>query len=174
MKNSSTSSSYTFRAVDSSDIPMLSLWVKEPKVSRWFDDPDYAENIKENLEDSRIQMRLVLLDEQPIAYLQDYDIHAWTDHHLAYLPPDSRGIDTFIGSDSWIGKGHGRKYLSLFSKQLFSGGVPALGIDPHPDNIAARRVYEKIGFTENGIVESDWGTVVTMSLYSPKLSRSAE
>jgi len=168
----SSSTSYTFRAVKCSDIPMLSLWVKEPKVSRWFDDPDYAEKIKEKLEDSRIRMRLVCLDEQPIAYLQDYDIHAWTDHHLAYLPPYSRGIDTFIGSAKWIGKGHGTKYLSLFSQQLFCEGVPALGIDPHPENIVARRVYGKIGFIENGIVESDWGSAVTMSLRSPLVSRS--
>jgi aminoglycoside 6'-N-acetyltransferase len=155
MKN--ITSSYTFRSVGNNDMPLLSKWLQEPKVSRWFNDPDYVDSLKDNLEDSRIRMQLVLHHNEPMAYVQDYDIHAWTDHHLAYLPPESRGVDTFIGSDQLIGKGHGTNYLVLFSDLLFHDGVPAIGIDPHPDNVAARRVYEKIGFVENGIVESEWG-----------------
>jgi len=53
---------------------------------------------------------------------------------------------------------------SLLSELVFQAGVPALGIDPHPENVLARRVYEKIGLVENGVVESEWGTVVAMSL----------
>ncbi len=169
MKN--RASNYTFREVLIDDMPLLAIWLKEPMVSRWFDDPDYIDDLTENLEDSRIRMQLVLHDSEPIAYVQDYDIHSWTDHHLAYLPPGSRGIDTFIGSSKWIGKGHGTNYLWLLSLLLFQAGVPALGIDPHPENVLARRVYEKIGFRENGVVESEWGTVVTMSLTSPQALR---
>ena len=161
-----TANSYRFRKVLSDDLQLLSTWLKEPMVSRWYHDEDYIDDLAENLEDSRIRMQLVLHDDNPIAYVQDYDIHSWTDHHLAYLPLNSRGIDTFIGCNKWMGKGHGTYYLTLLSTQLFQDGVPALGIDPHPDNVVACRVYEKIGFRYNGVVESEWGTVITMSLTS--------
>ena len=91
-------------------------------------------------------MQLVLLNDKPFAYVQDYDIQAWPDHHLGYLPVGSRGIDTFIGVDALIGKGHGTRYLSRLTYQLFETGVPALGIDPHPDNTAAISVYRNVGF----------------------------
>lgn len=164
-------SSYTFREISSNDLGLLSTWLKEPTVSRWYDDPDYIDDLAESLEDSRIRMQLVLYNNDPIAYVQDYDIHSWSDHHLGFLPAGSRGIDSFIGSSKWIGKGHGTNYLSLLTKLMFNADVPALGIDPHPDNVMARRAYEKIGFRENGIVKSEWGTVVTMYLNSPKAHR---
>jgi aminoglycoside 6'-N-acetyltransferase len=164
MKDSITD--YTFRYVTTSDMSILATWLKEPRVARWFDDPDYIGSIEESLEDIRMQMRLVLYNSNPIAYVQDYDIHKWTEHHLAYLPPGSRGIDTFIGSEKWLGQGHGAKYLSLLCKMHFDHGVPAMGIDTDPKNVPARRAYEKIGFREDGVVDSEWGEVLTMSLYA--------
>jgi len=158
---------YSFRDIVSSDLQLLSSWQKEPKVLRWFGAPESVEDLEDKLEDSRIRIQLVLYNDEPIAYVQDYDIHKWTNHHLAYLPPDSRGIDTFIGSDRWMGKGHGTKYLSLLCQMYFGDGVPAMGIDPDPENVLARHVYEKIGFREDGVVDSEWGKVLTMSLYSP-------
>ena len=157
---------YTFRYLVSSDFSILVGWLKEPKVLRWFDDPEYIEKLEKKLEDSRIQMRIVLYNNNPIAFVQDYDIHKWTDHHLAYLPLGSRGIDTFIGSEKWMGKGHGAKYLSLLCKMHFDHGVPAMGIDPDPKNLPARQAYKKIGFREDGVVGNEWGKVLTMSLYA--------
>lgn len=156
---------YTFRPVEHSDLSLLSEWIKVPAVAQWFDDPDYIDDLEENLEDHRIHMQLVLLDDKPIAYLQDYNIHAWTDHHLAFLPKGSRGLDTFIGYSNLMGQGHGTHYLKLYSKQLFDNGVPALGIDPSPNNIPARRTYQKIGFTDVDQIESKWGHVVLMELF---------
>jgi len=160
------SNQYSFRLVCKDDLPLLSTWLKEPLVASWFTDSDYIDDLAESLEDNRIRMQLVLHADTPIAYVQDYDIHAWEDHHLAYLPKGSRGIDTFIGAEKWIGVGHGANYLSLLAEQLFLAGVPALGIDPDPQNLRARRVYQKIGFEENGVVLSEWGQVLTMSLIS--------
>jgi len=162
---------YSFRTVVFTDLQMLSDWYKEPNVVRWYGDPDSMEDLAKSLQDIRVRMQLVLYNSEPIAFVQDYDIHKWSDHHLAYLPAESRGIDTFIGSDKWIGKGHGTKYLSLLCEMLFDNGVPAIGIDPDPKNVLARHVYEKIGFRDDGLVDSEWGRVLTMSLYSPKASR---
>ena len=160
------SEGYTFRLVHANDFDTLSGWLKTPEVSRWYEDPDYIGNLEDHLGDNRIRMQLVLYQGLPIAFVQDYDIHGWDEHHLAYLPKEARGIDTFIGASELMGKGHGTKYLSLLARQLFSTGAPAIGIDPHPFNITARKVYQNIGFTEDGEIESQWGKVVLMSLYS--------
>lgn len=167
-----TNDNYVFRSVAPGDLQLLSTWLKEPVVSRWYDDPDYIEDLEEHLDDARIRMQLVVFNDEPIAFVQDYDIHAWEDHHLAFLPVGSRGIDTFIGSAALSGKGHGTNYLALLCMQLFDVGVPALGIDPHPDNHTARHVYQNIGFIEDDEVESQWGHVVLMSRFAPQVHQA--
>lgn len=155
---------YEFRSVVSADLPMLSEWLREPEVVRWYEDPDYIDELEKHLTDTRISMQLVLFRTLPIAYVQDYDIHAWPEHHLAYLPERSRGIDTFIGAAEAMGKGHGSNFLLLRVRQLFADGIPALGIDPHPGNAWARRAYQKVGFSCDGQLETRWGEVMLMSL----------
>jgi len=114
---------YSFRIVEPSDFPSINLWLETPEVSRWYDDPDYVEDIRDHITDERIRPQLVLYRNQPIAYVQDYDIHAYTEHPLSYLPMNSRGIDTFIGLASNLYKGHGTAYLSALAERLFRQGV---------------------------------------------------
>ena len=166
-------SRYRFRLVELQDLPLLSIWLKEPLVSRWYTDPDYVSELGESLRDDRIRMQLVLHDDVPIAYVQDYGIHQWDNHYLGFLPERSRGIDTFIGSAELIGKGHGTNYLSELCSQLFSEDIPALGIDPHPSNTRARRAYRKAGFTEQEEIDSDWGKVVIMTQHNPMLKKAS-
>lgn len=162
-------SRYRFSPVEHQDLPLLSVWLNEPLVSRWYTDPDYISDLEDSLKDNRIRMQLVLHDDVPIAYVQDYGIHQWDDHHLGFLPEHSRGIDTFMGSAEFMGKGHGVRYLLLLCTQLFSEGIPALGIDPHPENIRARSAYRKIGFEEQNEMNSEWGKVVLMTQHNPML-----
>lgn len=164
---STTNGNYAFRSVESSDLPILSEWLREPHVARWYDDPDYIDTLKAHLDDHRFHMQLVLLDGSPIAYVQDYDIHAWAHHHLAFLPGLSRGLDTFIGVPTLIGKDHGSQYLALLAKRLFANGIPALGIDPDLNNFQARRAYRKVGFGELRESDCTWGKVMLMSLFAP-------
>lgn len=164
-------SRYQFRPVQHRDLPLLSVWLNEPLVSRWYSDPDYISSLEESLSDDRIRMQLVLHDDVPIAYVQDYGIHQWSNHHLDFLPDRSRGIDTFMGTATLMGKGHGTRYLSLLCEQLFSEGIPALGIDPHPENIRARSAYRKAGFTEHEEMSSDWGKVLLMTQHNTMLQK---
>jgi aminoglycoside 6'-N-acetyltransferase len=55
----------------------------------------------------------------------------------AYLPSGSRGLDVYIGEYDLLGLGHGSSLVRQHVDHLFSDGVPAVGIDPHPDNSAA-------------------------------------
>lgn len=155
---------YSFLAFSDQHVDLVAQWLTTPDVSRWYEDPDYVEDLEDQSDDDNVSMRLACFDGVPFAFVQDYLIHAWPDHHLAYLKPGSRGLDTFIGNPEMIGGGHGPAYLKLLIDELRDTGVPALGIDPHPDNARAIGAYAKLGFRADREVESEWGRVLLMSL----------
>jgi aminoglycoside 6'-N-acetyltransferase len=155
---------FGFRPMRRADLPMLGTWLQGPGVARWFTDSGYIHDLAAQLADDRIRQQIVLLGQRPVAYVQDYDIHAFKDHPLAFLPPGARGIDTFIGSASDQGQGIGTAYLRQLVADLARAGVPAFGIDPDPGNAAAIRAYPKVGFRPHGQVMTEWGLVLLMGL----------
>ena len=154
---------YTFRRFNTEDLGLVAGWLRTPEVSKWYPDADYIEDIEEQIEDNRVCQKLVSFNDTPIAYLQDYDIHGWSDHHLSFLPKGSRGLDTFIGNSNMIGLGHGTRYLELYLISLFEKGIPALGIDPNIKNQRAIRVYQKIGFQGSDEIRTKWGHLRILS-----------
>lgn len=144
---------------------MVMRWVSEPRTAQWFTDANYDAELADHLTDVRIDQWIVLLAGHPLAYLQDYRIDGWDGHPLGDLPKGARGIDTLIGSEAEMGKGIGPRYLAQHCQALFGRGVPALGIDPHPDNHAAIRAYEKVGFQAGDRITSQWGAVRVMTLW---------
>ncbi|MGR3803473.1 GNAT family N-acetyltransferase [Marinibacterium profundimaris] len=153
---------FGFRRVTPADAPLLRGWLEAPRVSRWFDEPDYASVVMRQLDDPALRCWIVTLEGVALAYLQDYDIHAWQPHPLDFLPKGARGIDTFVGSETAMGRGLGPAYLRAHAARCFAEGAPALGIDPHPDNAPAIRAYEKAGFRETREVETDHGRALLM------------
>lgn len=145
-------------------IELVSKWLDTPEVARWYGDPDYIEDLEEQLDNTSITMRLACFDGAPFAFLQDYDIGVWPNHHLSYLGPSARGIDTFIGDSRMMGQGHGPAYLNILIDELRKAGVVAIGIDPHPHNERAVKAYSKLGFVKDGVAATEWGDVVLMSL----------
>lgn len=159
---------YQFRPLQRNDMELVARWLVEPGVERWFPDADYVEDLEDHLDDPRIVQEIVSRNGVPFAWLQTYDIHGWEDHPLGHLPPGSRGMDTLIGVAEMRGQGHGAGYLRQKVERLFADGVPAVGIDPHPENAAAIAAYRRAGFVEDGRRDTEWGAVVLMSCYAPK------
>jgi aminoglycoside 6'-N-acetyltransferase len=155
---------YHFRPVTRADFPLLLRWRDMPHMQRWWGPWNDAEaDFERHLADPNIAMWIVELDGQPFAYAQDYDPHAWDPHPFAHLPPGSRGIDQSIGEPGMLDKGHGTAFVRLQCDRLFAAGAPAIGTDPHPDNLRARRAYEKAGFTAvSGPVDTRWGRAILM------------
>ena len=153
---------YEIRPVSMADLPLLGRWRAMAHVRRWWGDPDDGQEI-DKLADPRIAMWIAGYDEHPFAFLQDYDVHAWPGHHFGYLPRGSRGIDLYLGEAGMLGQGHGSALLRQHVEQLFARGVPAVGIDPHPDNAIAISCFEKAGFvTRQGAVATEWGPAMLM------------
>ena len=138
---------YAFRPMTVADMPMARRWLETPEVVRWWGDPDeQIALLEEDLDDPRMAMWIVSHEGRPFAYIQDYDPRAWNLHHLADLPPGSRGIDQFIGEPDMLGRGHGSAFIRAHVDNLFAADAPAVGTDPDPANARAVRAYEKAGF----------------------------
>jgi aminoglycoside 6'-N-acetyltransferase len=153
---------YVIRSAGQADLPLLAEWRSRPHVRRWWGDPaDEPET--EMLADPRIGAWIVELAAKPFAFIQDYRVDDWPPHHFDYLPPGSRGMDVYIGEADMLGLGHGSRLVRQHADRLFALGAPAVGIDPHPDNAAARRAFEKAGFTvAGGPLQTRWSLAILM------------
>ena len=163
-------SPYSFRPATTGDLPRLRRWLSAPEVARWWGDPrDELELLRADLNEPRMAMRIVSFNGRPVAYAQDYEVHAWPQAHLMHLPRGSRAIDSFIGRPTMIGRGHGPAYLRLLAERLSAEGAPLVAIDPAADNLRARRAYERAGFRFQALATTEAGPAALM-IYDPKRS----
>jgi aminoglycoside 6'-N-acetyltransferase len=157
---------YLILRVADADLPVLRRWRAAPQVRRWWGEPS-VEDDAEKLADPRIAMWVASWQGRPFAFIQDYDVHAWADHHFGYLPAPARGMDVYIGEADLIGLGHGSSLVRQHVEQLFRRGIRAVGIDPHPDNTAAQKAFEKAGFNaRTGPVETAWNSAILMDQFA--------
>jgi len=147
--------------VTPADFGLLTEWLSRPHVREWW---DTAEPFSERkLDDPRVRRWIVSTAEGPFAYMQDYTVHGWENHHFFGLPKGSRGIDQFIGKPDMTGKGHGPAFISERLQALFEGGAPVVATDPHPENARAIAAYKKSGFKAFGPPqETPWGKILPM------------
>ncbi len=156
-----THSSYRFRKATLADLDLLMAWQSTPHVGEWWEsDAPYD---AEDLSDTRVARWIVSIDERPFAFMQDYAVHGWEDHHFGHLPRGSRGIDQYIGDPAMTGLGHGTAFIGARMHTLFGEGAPVIATDPHPENARAIAVYRKLGFVPSGPVqETQWGVILPM------------
>jgi aminoglycoside 6'-N-acetyltransferase len=156
-----TPNQYSFRKVTLDDLNMLTGWRSNAHVREWWDsDEPYDEA---DLADPRVTRWIVSNAGRPFAFMQDYAVHGWEEHHFAHLPKGSRGIDQFIGDPEMIGVGHGSAFITMRMQALFDRGTPVIATDPHPKNSRAIAVYKKLGFEPFGPPQkTQWGLILPM------------
>ncbi len=136
-------------------------WQSAPHVGEWWDSDEPYD--AEDLNDPRVARWIVSFDNKPFAFMQDYTVHGWDDHHFAHLPKGSRGIDQYIGDPEMIGVGHGSAFIRARMIALFRQGAPVIATDPHPENARAIAVYRKLGFEPSGLPQDTrWGVILPM------------
>jgi len=157
---------YHFRSATNDDLDLLNAWVKQPHVARWWGADDHYDT--DDLADPRVVQWIVSCDGADFAFMQDYTVHGWDDHHFFDLPKGARGIDQMIGPAHMIGQGHGPAFITARCAQLFADGAPVIATDPHPDNTSAITAYAKCGFKPTGtVLDTDWGPCLPMTLNAP-------
>lgn len=156
-----TARKYDFRKVMMDDLPLLLEWQAQPHVREWWSSDEPYD--QEDISDPRVSRCIVSVDGRPFAFMQDYSVHGWEEHHFAHLPAGARGIDQYIGDPKMIGVGHGAAFIRERMGVLFDGGAPVIATDPHPDNERAIAVYKKLGFETSGRPqETQWGRILPM------------
>jgi aminoglycoside 6'-N-acetyltransferase len=155
-------SGYVIRPAADVDVAMLNEWRAHPHVARWWGEPT-DEPPEETLREPRVAAWIVELDGRPFAFIQDYAVHDGSPHHFDHLPQGARGMDVYIGEPGFVGLGHGGRFIRQHVEQMFRQGAPAVGIDPHPDNLAAQAAFRRAGFKLGSApVDTRWGPAVLM------------
>lgn len=157
---------YTFKTLAADDLGLLALWQAQPHVAQWWGaGTTYG---ADTLRDPKVARWIVAAGHRPFAFMQDYTVHGWPDHHFAALPHGSRGIDQYIGDPEMVGLGHGTGFIAARLKALFEAGAPTIATDPHPDNARAIAVYTKLGFKVFGPPKNTrWGMILPMRVDRP-------
>ena len=152
---------HSFRRATLDDLALLRRWQSQPHVCEWWDSDEQYDAAE--LADPRVVRWIVSHAGRPFAFIQDYTVHGWEDHHFASLPKGSRGIDQYIGDPDMVGRGHGSAFIGTRMQALFEDGAPAIATDPHPDNACAIAVYKKLGFKAVGPPQdTPWGLIMPM------------
>lgn len=142
---------YAFRTVTGNDLPMLTGWLAQMQVSRWWPDAgQQITRIQSRLADPAIAQLIVSHDDAPIAFVQHYPARRVPAPQFAHLAHDTIGLDMFSGP---AGFGHGAKWLQQLGDQLLTN-VSTLVLDPTTANIRAVRAYRAAGF-DGDVIRKD-------------------
>ncbi|MDA9430377.1 GNAT family N-acetyltransferase [Bradyrhizobium sp. CCBAU 51627] len=153
---------YTFRPMNTADLPLIRRWLGVSHVRQWWGDPDEQfALVSGDLGEPEMDQFIVLAAMRPFGYLQCYQLTAWNTG-LGPQPEGTRGIDQFIGESDMIGRGHGSAFIRQFVDGSFRQGLPRMVTDPDPRNARALRAYEKAGFVRERMVDTPDGTALLM------------
>jgi RimJ/RimL family protein N-acetyltransferase len=158
-----------FKPLETSDLDILCKWFKEPHVLEWWNDHLSLDEIKDKygnrIGNDDICPYIVYLDDKPIAFIQYYWAgkvgKGWWPNENAHTV----GLDQFIGEEHYINKGVGTLMMKEFIQYLFENPlIKKIITEASPDNLRAKRCYEKAGFHEAGIVETPDGKSILMEI----------
>ena len=164
-----------FRPLTEADLPMLLDWLNRPHLRRWWrEDEATLDGVREKYlpriaGSDAAHPFLILLDGNPVGYIQYYDAHAGaTDWWPDKPPPGVLGIDQFLADAERLGQGLGTAVVIRFTEWLFERPeVTEIRVDPNPENARAIRCYEKVGFNDRGRIVTPDGPARMMVLNRP-------
>ncbi len=167
----------TFRPACLADAPLLFRWRQTPHVARWWNIAPYQagtlEEMTRELEEdfvlSEHESLLVLLDGQPIGYVQTYNAEQASGDWWPDEDDSTRGLDLLIGDETLVGRGLGPEIVRALCEKLFAKpGVTSVIVDPHPDNRRSIRCFEKAGFRVERHLNTPDGEALLMRLRREK------
>jgi aminoglycoside 6'-N-acetyltransferase len=145
----------SFRPLARADFPLMLRWHNTPHVRAWWQlDPHTAEEVEATYsprveQPSLTRGYLMLYDNQPVGFIQEYLIHDYPDYADAIqVDDDAAGVDLFIGEEAYAHRGLGPVLLHAFLRDVVFAR-PEVGccvIGPAASNAIAIRAYEKAGF----------------------------
>lgn len=117
------------KLLNENDIPLLEGWLNKEHVKKWYEIPrfgitidDWISEIKEYKGEFQwITYLMVLCQGCPIGFCLYYKCVDSKDEDFGILPlTGSYGIDYLIGEEEYIGKGFGKRMITLLVDKIFS------------------------------------------------------
>ncbi len=156
-------STIDFRKITFADIPLMFQWFNTPHVQEfyslrsWTEDEVLAKLTPYISGDKPVSGFMILLDENPIGYLQSYNVsdYPWPNQNLPEgVVKTSVGMDLFIGSKDFLGKGFGQRIIQVFIETNVCPQYQYCIVDPDIRNLSAIRCYEKLQFQEHQVINT--------------------
>ena len=149
------------------DMNTLLKWLSDPQVLEWswsedapWDLDKVTKEFGENTDlHSTVVACFILLDEQPIGYVQYYpierDSYKFDDEVTYKSVKGGYGVDMFIGEPALWGQGIGKAAMKALEKQLSDElQVDILCVDPETENKRAVHFWKKAGFTPISFIKN--------------------
>ncbi len=159
--------SYTFRPLAREDFELLSTWIGQPHIQKWWHDSpkledvvaDYAPCI-DGTEATRVY--IVSLDDKPMGMIQCYLTDDYRDEVPDWDAAGFVGIDYLIGVPQLVGQGHGSAMIKAFIDEVVRPEYPsAKGVvsDPEVANLASVGALRRAGLVPHKIIpKGEYGT----------------
>ncbi|MDR2889746.1 MAG: acetyltransferase [Lachnospiraceae bacterium] len=146
----------TLRALEDSDVPLVSEWLNKEHVKRWYELPHMGVGIDDWLAEINardgdfkwITYQIVLWQGKPIGFCQFYRCEDSIDEDFGTMPIEGAyGIDYLIGESDYLGRGLGKQMIGLLMETI--GSFPdakRITADIDQDNRASARSLLSCGF----------------------------
>lgn len=140
--------SVALRSIAPDDWSLLSRWLRDPSVERWWGDPGSSEaGIRLVIETPSGVARMIQVDGRPVGYAHAIDATFWGEELPDSLPQWTWDVDLFVGDPQWRGRNIGERALDLLAAEVFQTTFAmALSVFVSVRNEAAVRAYERAGF----------------------------
>jgi RimJ/RimL family protein N-acetyltransferase len=143
-----------FRPLIEADYSLVFEWLKKEHVQRWWGKPltrtEVAEKYGPRVRGEMPTRAFVLEYEgRPVGYIQTYLVADHPEYAAQVrLGPGAAGVDLFLGEAALLHRGLGTAALRRFLREVVFADptVTCCVLGPAPDNAAAIRAYEKVGF----------------------------
>jgi aminoglycoside 6'-N-acetyltransferase len=167
--SSQNSDGVTLRPLTEADLPLVSRWLAQPHVARWWRDPADLESVRTQFRPcltgaDPTEVFVIEVAGQPAGIIQQYrvdDEPEWARAVAATgaVTANAAGIDYLIGEIAHIGRGHGTAAISAITARAF-GRYPDADVvvaAPQQANVASWKALERAGYQRwwAGQLESD-------------------
>jgi len=129
------------------------------------DEKEFRDKFLRKLQERGVEPFVIHLEGKPIGYIQSYEANKvgagwWPDEKAG-----AYGIDQFIGEPALVGRGVGTLVIDKFLQNLFADlSVAEVIADPDPKNGRAIRAYEKLGFLQEGEINTPGGKALLLRI----------
>jgi RimJ/RimL family protein N-acetyltransferase len=159
---------FVFNPLTNADLNLLSQWFAKPHVKEWWSDAltpsELNEKYGNRIGDTIVCPHIVYLDEKPIAFIQYYWATKVGEGWWLEEDDNTVGIDQFIGEEDYLSQGYGTMLIKQFIKFLYQQHpkIKKIITEVDPNNLRAKRCYEKVGFRSIGIIDTPDGSAIKL------------